>query len=451
MAAHVLVLPFPSQGHISPMFQFAKRLAAKGPKTTLVTTHFILNSFPSQTDSVRLAPISDGHDRGGFPSAASLEAYLLTLADVGARSLSKLIDQHAASGCPFTCMVYDTVVQWAVEVAKMHGLATAAFSTQSCAVSAIYYYVNQGMLDVPEAGGSVSCSAPFLPPLARSEFPSLALRQGRNLTVSTMAMNQFNLEKDDWVLFNSFDMLEIEVVNRLKRHWRARAIGPSVPLPLVDKEGGATYGLSLLEAEEDTCMRWLNSKPPRSVVYVSFGSVASVSAEQMEELACGLEASGKNFLWVVRAAVEKTLPRAFAKAPPERGLVVRWSPQLAVLAHPALGCFVTHCGWNSTLEAVSLGVPMVAFPLWTDQPTNAKYVEDVWEVGVRVRRAETGVVSREEIERCVRAVMDGKRSGEMMRNSRRWRDAATEALQAGGSSDEAMDEFVAFVNAEAKD
>ncbi|KAJ8499840.1 hypothetical protein OPV22_010392 [Ensete ventricosum] len=211
MAAHILVLPYPSQGHISPMLQFAKRLAAKGPKTTLVTTHFILNSFPAQTGSVRLAPISDGHDRGGFPSAASLEAYLLTLADVGARSLSKLIDQHVASGCPFTCMVYDTIVPWAVDVAKMHGLATAAFSTQSCAVSAIYYYVNQGMLDVPEAGGSVSFSVPFLPPLARSEFPSLALRESSYFAISTMATNQFNLEKDDWILFNSFDMLENEV------------------------------------------------------------------------------------------------------------------------------------------------------------------------------------------------------------------------------------------------
>ncbi|RWW70046.1 hypothetical protein BHE74_00022316 [Ensete ventricosum] len=105
----------------------------------------------------------------------------------------------------------------------------------------------------------------------------------------------------------------------------------SVPLPLVDKEGGGTYGLSLLVAEEeDTCMRWLNSKPPRSVVYVSFGSIASVSAEQMEELVCGLEASAKHFLWVVGAALEKTLPRAFRKAPVERGLVVQWSPQLAV-------------------------------------------------------------------------------------------------------------------------
>ncbi|RRT73065.1 hypothetical protein B296_00012186 [Ensete ventricosum] len=120
-----------------------------------------------------------------------------------------------------------------------------------------------------------------------------------------------------------------KVEQRLLEAWK-KLSRTSVPLPLVDKEGGGTYGLSLLKAEEeDTCMRWLNSKPPRSVVYVSFGSIASVSAEQMEELVCGLEASAKHFLWVVGAALEKTLPRAFRKAPVERGLVVQWSPQLA--------------------------------------------------------------------------------------------------------------------------
>ncbi|KAG5589098.1 hypothetical protein H5410_039612 [Solanum commersonii] len=54
----------------------------------------------------------------------------------------------------------------------------------------------------------------------------------------------------------------------------------------------------------------------------------------------------------------------------------------------SIGCFLTHCGWNSTLESISLGVPMVAIPQWTDQPTNAKLVKDVWEIGVRAKQDE---------------------------------------------------------------
>ena len=229
---------------------------------------------------------------------------------------------------------------------------------------------------------------------------------------------------------------------------KARAIGPCVPLPAAGTgaTGRITYGANLLNPE-DACIKWLDTKPPGSVAYVSFGSFASLGAAQTEELARGLLAAGRPFLWVVRATEEHELPRRLLDEPAASGaaMIVRWCPQLDVLAHPAVGCFVTHCGWNSTLEALSFGVPMVALGLWSDQPTNARCVEVAWGAGARARRdAGTAVFPRGEVERCVRAVMGGAAARAA---AGKWRDRARAAVAPGGSSDRSLDEFVEFVRA----
>ncbi|KAJ6734283.1 GLYCOSYLTRANSFERASE [Salix purpurea] len=104
---------------------------------------------------------------------------------------------------------------------------------------------------------------------------------------------------------------------------------------------------------------------------------------------------------------------------------------------------MTHCGWNSTLEALSLGVPMVAMPQWTDQPTNAKYIADVWRVGVRLQANEKGIITKEELEKCTREVMGGETGDEMRRNSEKWKKLAMAAVGEGGSSDKNIIEFAA--------
>ena len=121
------------------------------------------------------------------------------------------------------------------------------------------------------------------------------------------------------------------------------------------------------------------------MVYISFGTLATLGEEQMEEITWGLKNSSCHFLWVVRESEVKKLPINFLQETTEKGSVVSWCPQLEVLAHKAVGCFMTHSGWNSTLEALSLGVPMVAMSQWTNQPTNAKFIVDVWKVGVRIK------------------------------------------------------------------
>ncbi|CAI0459496.1 unnamed protein product [Linum tenue] len=204
--------------------------------------------------------------------------------------------------------------------------------------------------------------------------------------------------------------------------------------------GNKDYGLSIFKSNCKQCMDWLDNKRKGSVIYVSFGSMASLGPEQMEELSHALKNTNRFFLWVVRASEEANLPPNFD--PSEKGLIVSWCPQLEVLDHHAVGCFVTHCGWNSTLEALSLGVPMVAMPQWTDQGTNAKYIEDVWKIGVRAEAGEDGIVKRGVVEKCLREVMEGKKGEEMKSNAKKWKRVMEEAVSEGGSSNKNINEFV---------
>lgn len=221
-------------------------------------------------------------------------------------------------------------------------------------------------------------------------------------------------------------------------------IGPTVPSKYLDKriQNDDEYGLDLYTLDATISLNWLTTKPPRSVIYVAFGSMADLSNKQMEELAWGLQTSNFNFLWVVRVSEQPKLPKTFLEDLGDKGLIVNWSPQVKLLQDEAVGCFFSHCGWNSTIEALSLGVPMVGMPQWTDQPPNAKLVEDFWKVGVRVKVNEEGIVSREEIKNCIREVMEGERSREIRGNCEKWKELAIEAISEGGTSDKNIDEFV---------
>jgi UDP:flavonoid glycosyltransferase YjiC (YdhE family) len=228
--------------------------------------------------------------------------------------------------------------------------------------------------------------------------------------------------------------------------WGAKTVGPTVPSAYLDNRlpDDVSYGYHLHTPTTATTKAWLDAQAPRSVAYVSFGSIAAPGPAQMAEVAEGLYNSGKAFLWVVRALEASKIPAGFADRAGRRGLIVTWTAQLEVLAHDAVGCFVTHCGWNSTTEALGAGVPMVALPQWSDQPTNAKYIEDVWRVGVRARQDDDGVVRREEVERCVMEVMGNE---EHRRNAAEWKKKAKSAMVQGGSSDRNIVQFLREVGA----
>ncbi|XP_021290116.1 UDP-glycosyltransferase 74E2-like [Herrania umbratica] len=426
------------QGHINPMLQFAKRLASKGLKVTFITTKPMQS--PSTSISIQTIEFPEGEKANGAEEFAHLYKTLVS------ERLANLIDHlNSSSSDPPKALVYDSFLPWALDVAKQFGLHGASFFTQSWSNSSIYYHLNQGTLKVPLEENAV-VSLPSMPVLGINDLPSFVSDTGSYPGLLKMVIDRFsNFQEADWLFCNTFKELEHEVINWMASKWPIKTVGPTIPSMYLDKrlKDDNDYGLHLFKPDSDLCIKWLDSKETDSVVYVSFGSLAGLTEEQMLELSLGLKRSDRYFLWVVREAEQNKLPSNFIEETSERGLVVSWCPQLDVLAHRAVGCFVTHCGWNSTLEALSLGVPMIAMPQWTDQPTNAKFVADVWQGGIRVSKDEKGVVTKEEVERCIREIMEGERSLEIRKNSEKWKNLAKEAVDEGGSSDKNIEEFVA--------
>ncbi|XP_073121690.1 mogroside I-E synthase-like [Henckelia pumila] len=162
----------------------------------------------------------------------------------------------------------------------------------------------------------------------------------------------------------------------------------------------------------------------------------------MEEIAFGLMMSNCNFLWVVRSSEENKLPPHFISNVQDRRLVVKWCSQPRILAHPAVSCFMAHCGWNSILEALSCAVPIIGVGLWGDQHINAKFIEDVWKVGVRVR---VGDIKREEIAKLVAEVLHGDKGKELKINACEWKELVEEAVGKGWSSTKNVDAFVSRI------
>ncbi|XP_039123091.1 UDP-glycosyltransferase 74F2-like isoform X1 [Dioscorea cayenensis subsp. rotundata] len=427
---HVLLVPYPSQGHVNPILQFAKRLAFFGLKPTLAVTRFLLKTSPPEPGLVGIEPISDGFDEGGYAQAESIPAYLARFESVGPETLDAVV----RSG-KYKAVIYDAFLPWVLEVGKKYGLVTAAFFTQSCAVDAVLGHVYKGRVSLPWTEPELLLDG--LPGLGPNDLPSFLSDpvDGPYPAYLQLVLNQFlGLEKADEVFINSVYELEPQEAEWMKKEWGAKTIGPTIPSKYLDNQipGDTHYGFHLF-AGADRCNEWLDAQPPRSVIYVSFGSMANLDHESMRELAKGLEITGKPFLWVVRASERGKLEENFNGE--GKGRVCEWSEQLEVLGHGSVGCFVTHCGWNSTVEALAAGMAMVAVPQWTDQPMNGKYVEGVWGVGVRARKDENGVVRGEEIGRCVMEVMEeGDKSGEIWENASKWKRLSVEAMMEGGSS-----------------
>ncbi|KAG6767694.1 hypothetical protein POTOM_028908 [Populus tomentosa] len=335
------------------------------------------------------------------------------------RKLPELVAElNNSSGHPISCLLYDSHLPWLLDTARQLGLTGASLFTQSCAVDNVYYNVHEMQLKIPPEELLVTVSRlPALSPLEITDLPSFVQGMDSESEYSFLlnhVVGQFsNFREADWIFVNTFSTLEEEAVNWLASQRSIKPIGPLIPSFYLDRQ---------LEDDKD---------------------MAALGDEQMAEIAWGLKRSDCNFLWVVRESERKKLPSNFVEESSEKGLIVTWSPQLEVLAHKSVGCFMTHCGWNSTLEALSLGVPMVAMPQWTDQPTNAKCIADVWHVGVRVKANEKGIVPKEEVEGCIREVMEGERGNEIRRNSEKWMKLAKTAVDEGGSSDKNITEFAA--------
>ncbi|KAI5053960.1 hypothetical protein GOP47_0031145, partial [Adiantum capillus-veneris] len=201
--------------------------------------------------------------------------------------------------------------------------------------------------------------------------------------------------------------------------------------------GVQTVGLWAAERE---CLDWLNTRPDSSVLFVAFGSLANMGGDQVKELAEGLEASGQAFLWVIRTddTLSNLLPEGFLDRTKDRGLIISWAPQLEVLSHAAVGGFITHCGWNSLTENLSLrAVPMICWPQLAEQRLNKRLVVDKWKVGLELQE-EGGIVKKSELEKMIKELMQGEVGRELRTRGLEFKETILSAVQEGGSSKDCL-------------
>ncbi|KAI3789251.1 hypothetical protein L2E82_02043 [Cichorium intybus] len=442
----VLLVTVHAQGHINPMLRLSKRLASKGLHVTLTTNDLALKNRSSTVAGVHLEYFSDGlpedHDRLN----GNIDTFMNSLGKFGPGNLSHLI---RSSGRKFACIINTPFLPWVADVAAEFELPCGMVWIQACTVYQIFNCFYNRLNEFPTENNLDMCvDLPGLPSLRAEDLPSFVLPSNTMSTFDSILKDVFyNMHKYKWVLGNSFMELEKDVITAVNDaglpFW---PVGPIVPATLFGKEDaidGDLKGLNKFKsADKIDCLEWLDKHQPASVLYISFGTLLFLSEKQIESIATGLKVLKRPFLWVVKLPEnQETQKFGILEEIKEQGLIVRWSPQTAVLSHPSVGCFVSHCGWNSLIETVTAGVPMVACPQWSDQPTNAKLVTDVWCVGVKLKRNQEGIFDGEEMARCVEEIMAGPRSEEFRKNSAEFKRAAREAVADGGSSDKNIQLF----------
>ncbi|KAG5573750.1 hypothetical protein H5410_063516 [Solanum commersonii] len=478
---HVFLVSFPGQGNVNPFLRLAKRLASKGMLVTFSAPEHVGKEMRAVDMNLIIdqpTPYGDGMIRfeffeDGSSNQSIIEDFDLRmkmLEQAGRRNLTKILKKQDDEGRPVSCIVNNPYFPWVCEIAESLGIPNALLWVQSCACFSIYYHYHFNLVPFPsELEPEKDVILPNMPVLKYDDLPTFLLNSsGFESVLKRVMLDQFNiLSKPFCILVDSFQELEHEVVRHMSKICPIRTIGPLLfndPKIISPIRGDCT------KIEED-CIEWLDSRPTSSVVYISFGSVAVPDQEQTDEIAFGLLNSGISFLWVMKPPPGYSvfqpvvLPDGFLSKPPSeysvfqpvvlpdgflskvggRGKIVKWCPQEQVLSHPSITFFLTHCGWNSSMEAISSGVPIVAFPQWGDQVTNAKYLVDVFKMGTRLRRGENGstIITREEIEKCIReATNDDPKATEKKENARKWKKKAEEAVAERGSSDKNMQAFV---------
>ncbi|KAI7753869.1 hypothetical protein M8C21_025625 [Ambrosia artemisiifolia] len=436
----ILIVAYPTQGHINPSLRFANRLVNLGVDVTFSTSVSVTRHIDIQTTrhGLTFAPFSDGHHNGLQPTT-TLQQFFLDFSTNGASAIADIISSAMAEGQPFDHLVYTTIVPWAAKVAHAHKLKSTLLWCQPAIVLDIYYYNFNGYQDLISCNNNnptFPINLPGLPSLTIDDLPSFMKASSpkeEDYVLPFMKEHIDALKISPRILVNTFDALEVEPIRAIDKLVML-PVGPLVP-------SNNSFVCDLFEKPKEDYIEWLNTKPKSSVVYVSFGSMATLSIDQAqaEEMAYGLVESGRPFLWVIRDGGQA---RKLSKIEvlKKQGMIVSWCSQVEVLNHQAVGSFLMHGGWNSTVEALAAGVPVVAFPLWADQWTNAKMIEDVWKAGVKVKRREgDGMVEGKEIKRCVEMVMEDV---EIRRNAKKWKELASEALDDGGSSAINLQSFV---------
>jgi UDP:flavonoid glycosyltransferase YjiC (YdhE family) len=437
--SHVAMFPSAGMGHFMPFLHLARVLAANcGFSVTFITTKG--NVSPSETAHVQgiaswgldirvvqleIRSLSSEGRKDDDPFLAQWEAIGRSMEALEELLVTDLLNS-SASRPPISAIITDPALTPSLHVTAKLKLPNYILFTASAFTLGFVLYapvlVSQGYDFSDE---ELILNIPAFPPLPTTQIAQ-ALKNKSHIFYKVFISSGTDFPKFSGILVNTFSELEAPFLDALRSGKVMEGLPPVYPigplfLPSMSMKHSNTLKLPLNPDQDDDddtakrCLQWLDLQPARSVVYVSFGSRSAMSVSQIAELAAGLEGSGQRFFWLLSTSVvaskgfvpSTVLPLGFESRVGNRGMVVSsWVPQVAILSHGAIGAFVSHCGWNSVVESVCCGVPIVAWPLFGDQMMNARLVVENAKVGVEVNKGKDGIVSAEEVKRVVKCVME---------------------------------------------
>nr|WEA84866.1 UDP-glycosyltranserase [Gynostemma pentaphyllum] len=405
--ASILLFPWLAHGHISPFFELAKSLSKRNFLIYFCSTSVNLETIKQKLQSSSFPNIHlvELH----LPSSTDLPPHLHTANALPSHLIPSLIEAFSMSSQNFqtilqslkpNLLIYDSLQPWAPLIAsKLNIPAVNYINTGSLSITIVLHYLHN-----PDS------KFPFLE-ILKDETIQKTASEGDKKKAREAGEGFLNcfLGSRDLVLINTFREIEGEYLDYIT---------------LLSKKKVLPIGPLIHEPNDDSHIitEWLDKKEPSSTVFVSFGTECFPPKEEMEEIANGLEMSEANFIWVIRfphgddRTIEEGLPEGFLERVErsERGMVIKdWAPQIKILKHENIGCFVSHCGWNSVMESLISGVPIIALPKHLDQPLNARLVETIG-VGVEAKRNGNGKIQRDVIAKLIKQVMVEK-SGENIR------------------------------------
>lgn len=457
--AHVVCVAYPAQSHIKSLLKLAKLLHSKGIFITFVNTEFIhkrllksgalqslddLPGFRFETISNGLPPL----DYNSIQDILALSESLLNKKMLP--PFQNLIEKLNAGVLPVTSILSDAFMPFPTDAAHSLGIPIISIWTVSACGLMGFFQVNnlveKGLAPMKDksylTNGDLDTIVDWIPgmkDIRLRDIPTfLRTTDPNDLMLKYTKEAMANASKSTGHVIHTFDDLEQEVVNAISSMFpNVYTIGPQqllLNLLESDREDVKGIGYNLWE-EEKTCLQWLDSKEAGSVVYVNFGSFAVLSPEKLVEFGWGLANSNQNFLWIIKpnfivGESETTLGLEFMECIKGRGFISSWCPQEQVLNHKSVGGFLTHGGWNSTIESLSAGVPMLCLPFFGDQMTNCKYICTEWECGMEVDNN----VRRDDVEKLVRVLMEGVEGKNVKKKAAEWKQMAEKACGPDGSS-----------------
>ncbi|XP_071705625.1 UDP-glycosyltransferase 76G1-like [Rutidosis leptorrhynchoides] len=444
----IILFPLPYQGHINPMLQLANILYSKGFSITIFHTNFNApntSNYPHFTFKFILDNDPNDQRYCNLPltGMASFDR-IFVFNDHGADSLRHELDLEISKKDepPVSCLITDALWYFTQSVADSVNLPRLVLRTSSLFCFLVYSSMpilhDRGYLGLANDNTTVKQVLAEFPVLKVKDIMKMGFKSSTDAIGGVLNNMVKQTKASSGIIWNSFKELEETEFEMVVRDIKA----PSFLIPFPKHFTGSSS--SLIE-QDRTFFPWLDQQPPNSVVYVSFGSTTNVDEKDFLEIAHGLVDSGQPFLWVVRPGyvngstwIEPLTDGLVGK----NSRIVKWTPQQEVLAHKAIGAFWTHNGWNSTLESVCEGVPMILSPFFGDQALNARYMSDVLKVGVYLGN----VWHKEDIANAIRRIMVDNEGEEIRERAKVIKQKLDVSLIKGGSSYESLESLVSYVS-----